>query len=195
MGAGQSKPGGADNSGQSKHNSADSKTPLTRKDIGLRSSHTSTLDQRRWTISSSESAAQVQADETFHRVSSVAHSVAHLPHSTDEQIFVHAVDGHSNVSRPPPPPRIRRLSELIDPADLPIDANVRSPSGNLLAPEQFLAHPDRPLSIRERQAEIMGRVRAASRLGEVTTMGEQPRADEEVDEDTKCWLLRCGCFG
>lgn len=88
---------------------------------------------------------------------------------------VHELDGHSNVSRPPPPPRLRHLSELIDPAELPIDGHVRSPSGHLLAPEQFLVHPDRPLSIRERQAAIQERVRAASRLGvEVEEASEVP---------------------
>ena len=59
----------------------------------------------------------------------------------------------------------RTERELIDPAELPIDSHVRSPSGRLLAPEQFLVHPDRPLSIRERQEEIREKVRTASRLG------------------------------
>ena len=67
--------------------------------------------------------------------------------------------------RAPAPPHLRRLSELIDPHDLSIDSHVRSPSGNLLGPAQFMAHPDRPRSIRERQEKIRDRVRAASRAG------------------------------
>lgn len=84
--------------------------------------------------------------------------------SNRNSIYVHETDGHSNVSRPPPPPRIRHLSELIDPDELPAHGYVRSPSGNVLARDQYLAHPDRPLSIRERQEEIREKVRTASRL-------------------------------
>ncbi|KAK4553940.1 hypothetical protein LTR86_009116 [Recurvomyces mirabilis] len=85
--------------------------------------------------------------------------------STTLSLGIDDMDGHADVSRPPPPPRIRHLSELIDPAELPIDAHVRSPSGHLLAPEQFLVHPDRPLSMRERQEEIREKLRSASRMG------------------------------
>ena len=98
------------------------------------------------------------------------------------------LEGHSNVTRPPPPPRLLRLSELIDPAKLGVDGHVRSPSGNVLAPEQFLVHPDRPRSIRERQERIREQVRAASRLG----------VEVEVEEETKkvgslCPMRVCRC--
>lgn len=99
---------------------------------------------------------------------------------------IHELEGHSNVSRPPPPPRLRHLSELIDPADLPVDAYVRTPSGNLLAPEQFLVHPDRPRSLRERQEDIREKVRAASRLGVQveTAQAEAPK------EKVSCFVSR-----
>jgi hypothetical protein len=150
MGAGQSKYAGRDST--TKHNSADSNTPLTRQAVGLSSPRSQT---------------------TF---------------------SVHDIHGHANISRPPPPPLIRRLSELIDPAELPIDSNVRSPSGNLLAPEQFLAHPDRPLSIRERQAEIREKVRTASRLGVEVPLVPDELPAEEDEEPSKCWFLKCSCF-
>jgi hypothetical protein len=117
-----------------------------------------------------------------------------IPQSTQPNRFsIHAIEGHSDVTRPPPPPRIRRLSELIDPADIPIDYSVRSPSGNLLAPEQFLARPNRPLSIRERQAEIQKRVRQASRLGEQAET-VQNDAVRRANEDSMGWRSCCGCF-
>ena len=108
-------------------------------------------------------------------------------------------EGHSNVTRPPPPPRLRRLSELIDPNELTIDSHVRSPSGNLLAVEQFLVHPDRPRSIRERQEQIRERVRVASRLGPgvESARTEMPSAAPAETKQEECrWKwLRCGCFG
>jgi hypothetical protein len=115
-----------------------------------------------------------------------------IPPTTQPNRFsIHAIEGHSDVSRPPPPPRIRRLSELIDPAEIPIDFSVRSPSGNLLAPEQFLARPNRPLSIRERQAEIQKRVRQASRLGE---QAEAVQDDAVRRDNSNGWRSCCGCF-
>lgn len=108
-----------------------------------------------------------------------------LPSSPDEitpaPLQIHELEGHSNVSRPPAPPRLRLLSELIDPADIPMDGHVRSPSGSLLAPEQYLVHPGRPRSIRERQEEIREKVRTASRLG----MGAENAAEEEPKEAAK----------
>jgi len=47
------------------------------------------------------------------------------------------LEGHSNVSRPPPPPRLHRLSELLDPAKLD-GGHVRSPSGNISRRTSFL---------------------------------------------------------
>jgi hypothetical protein len=187
MGSSQSKEASAKHRGvnrnsttgaldQGKHNSADSKTPLTRLS-GLSiprspSPHYSTI-----------------------RSSSAPESQSHHedPLEIDEQ------EGHSNVTRPPPPPRLRRLSELIDPNELTIDSHIRSPSGNLLAVEQFLVHPDRPKSIRERQEQIRERVRAASQLGrEVeSTHAEKPASGPAIAEREEGWWkwLLCGCFG
>ncbi|KYG41345.1 hypothetical protein M433DRAFT_8022 [Acidomyces richmondensis BFW] len=83
-----------------------------------------------------------------------------LPHN-------HEIEGHSNVSRPPLPPQLHRLSELVDPAMLPDGSHVRSLSGTIYTPEAFCTHPNRPRSIRERQENIREKVkqaRAASRL-------------------------------
>ncbi|RMY77770.1 hypothetical protein D0863_01101 [Hortaea werneckii] len=75
---------------------------------------------------------------------------------------VHHTEGHSDVSRPPRPSRLRRLSELIDPLTLGAKSHVRSPSGQILGAAEFMAHPGRPLSIRERQEAIREKVRAAT---------------------------------
>lgn len=75
---------------------------------------------------------------------------------------VHHTEGHSDVSRPPRPSRLRRLSELIDPLTLGERSHVRSPSGQILGAAEFMAHPGRPLSIRERQEAIREKVRAAT---------------------------------
>ncbi len=107
---------------------------------------------------------------------------------------------------------VRRLSELIDPEDLPMDCHIRSPSGHLLAVEQFLVHPDRPRSIRERQRDIREKVRAASRLGNVVNAASavekwergcekeagrvRVSEEEEIKEKGKRGFWNaCGCFG
>ncbi|MCJ1249018.1 hypothetical protein MMC30_006240 [Trapelia coarctata] len=99
----------------------------------------------------------------------------------------------STITRPAPPPRMHRVSELIDPYDLlgmasddlisipqesnqagPMGSNkhlpvlVESPSGRTMEPQEFLNHPNRPLAIRERQESILKAVEAA-RNGSVGT--------------------------
>ena len=78
------------------------------------------------------------------------------------------------ISPPAPPRQIHRLSDIIDPLDIlpnaypPFDillksgerqvsgkGIVHSPSGNALAPDVFIAHPDRPLAVWERQQRII----------------------------------------
>lgn len=66
--------------------------------------------------------------------------------------------------------------------------------------EQFITHPSRPKSIRERQEQIRERVRAVSRLGqEVEVVGNEKAVESEVRGEEKVggmgrWLV-CGCFG
>ena len=87
-------------------------------------------------------------------------AITPAPPATPPQ--VHHTEGHSDVSRPPQPSRLRRLSELIDPLTLGERSHVRSPSGQILGAAEFMAHPGRPLSIRERQEAIREKVRAAT---------------------------------
>ena len=91
------------------------------------------------------------------------------------------------ITGPAPPRTIYRLSELFDPAELaredsqalnnpsdpfPPDSNaprrplVESPSGQILNAEQFAEHANRPLSLRERQEEIVRRTLAAMETAE-----------------------------
>ena len=69
--------------------------------------------------------------------------------------------------------------------------------------EQFLVHPDRPRSIRERQEEIKERVRAASRLGfeaekdeneAVPEKGTAVRAGVKAEKKRKDGWRGCWCF-
>ena len=94
------------------------------------------------------------------------------------------------ITRPVRPSHTYRFSELIDPHDLlgltaddtilsprhsnstgPPNINKRlpklieSPSGHTLGPHEFIARPDRPLAIRERQEHIRQAVENASRNG------------------------------
>ncbi|KAK0356452.1 hypothetical protein LTR91_023464 [Friedmanniomyces endolithicus] len=149
---------------QEKHTSADSTAPLAVLNIN----RSSTVDKR---VSFGEKSMGRSRTNTmsFHGSTHTADSLATPPTA------IHDLDGHSNVSRPPPPPRLHHLSELIDPEEVPFDGDDWSPSGHLLAPEEYLVHPDRPLSIRERQEEIRQRVRAASRLGAAVAAAENAR--------------------
>ena len=191
---------------QEKHNSADSKAPLTEHAATLnlkRSPSAGRNNSGRGNGASLErSQSHATNDDQIHIAprSSTIRAVS----TTSSNIQVHETEGHSNVTRPPPPPRIHHLSELIDPADLAVDSHIRSPSGNLLAPEQFLTHPDRPRSIRERQEEIREKVRAASRLGvevdkaeeeKPRTGGERGKKKKKKNkEGKKRGCLLCVCF-
>lgn len=152
-----------------KHTSASSSTPLAASTATFRS-RTNTLETEAITVASSRD------PQSF---------------SNNQAVRIDDTEGHSNVSRPPPPPRLRRLSELIDPEDINPNARVRSPSGNLLAAEEFLKHPDRPPSMRERQEIIRERVRAASRLGAVAVVGG---AEEELEKARAAVRLKKVCF-
>ncbi|KAK5736220.1 hypothetical protein LTR17_007560 [Elasticomyces elasticus] len=168
---------------QEKHTSGDSTAPFALKAAELGIVRSPTIDKH---ASFSEKSVGRSRTNTlsFHGSSYTADDIESIPTT------IHELDGHSNVSRPPRPPRLRHLSELIDPAELPIDAHVRSPSGHLLAPEEYLVHPDRPLSIRERQAEIRERVRAASRLG-VETEDVEEKPATPVKKERVSWCCFC----
>ena len=186
----QSKTGGKSNSrskttspNQEKHNSADSKTPLTRRQTDLN------IPRSLFPTTHHSNATQ----------SPPTHNGEDLTrHHSRTDIDIDEQEGHSNVTRPPPPPRLRRLSELIDPHELTIDSHVRSPSGNLLAVEQFLVHPDRPRSIRERQEQIREKVRAASRLGQEFENAVEVKSQTQINSNQKTKrnrkCLLCGCF-
>lgn len=62
------------------------------------------------------------------------------------------------------PRALNRLSSIIDPREMAENPNlvVRSPSSNMLSEDGYINHPDRPLSVRERQGEIKKRVEAAT---------------------------------
>ena len=88
-------------------------------------------------------------DSNSCRVSSIATPATPATQST----FVPEDD--LSISPPAPPPHLRKLSELIDPASLfGDDWAVKSPSGNMLCRQAFQERKDRPLSMRERQERI-----------------------------------------
>lgn len=153
-----------------KHNSADSKAPLAEHAAQFASPRISSPEQRT-SVTSNITIQHMRTNSNGDKIqrASLTPSIASPPKArlsdTIPSVNVDDTEGHTNVTRPPPPPRLHQLDELIDPAELPIDCHIRSPSGTMLALEQFLVHPDRPRSIRERQEQINEKVRAASRLG------------------------------
>ncbi|MCJ1376942.1 hypothetical protein MMC17_000032 [Xylographa soralifera] len=105
------------------------------------------------------------------------------------------------ITRPAPPQRLNRVSELIDPHDLlnisaednikaammneagstgrnkKLPKLVQSPSGRILGAQEYIANPKRPLAIRERQESILKAV-AAARNGSVVSEGSRCDATE-----------------
>lgn len=192
-----------------KHNSADSQAPLAEHAATVAYPRTSSLERNR-SIAASEIGLhhaycnsvedQIQSAP---RTSSVASPPTNPASETQPSIEADDLEGHSNVTHPPPPPRLLHLSELIDPAELPLDCHIRSPSGTLLAPEQFLVHPHRPRSIRERQEEIKEKVRAASSLGFIAEKDEYEMSEKNAkrngaegsgEKKMKHGFRGCWCF-
>lgn len=99
------------------------------------------------------------------------------------------------ISRPATPPRIVRMSTLIDPRDLAAQqSTIRSPSGNMLGVNAYVAHPDRPPCIRERQERIRAEVEAAIAIANnrrVRQAAEAIEEDEDGESLRKAW---CSCF-
>ncbi|KAI9854241.1 MAG: hypothetical protein M1830_006549 [Pleopsidium flavum] len=119
------------------------------------------------------------------------------------------------ITRPALQREITRLSTLIDPIDLmradddsitplsPVYASgnrrnlVESPSGHLLEPHEYLDHPDRPLTIRERQDRIReGLMSAMSGPDLVDEQAAEGRSERDRNEGkAKAWKSCCGCLG
>ncbi|MCJ1393170.1 hypothetical protein MMC18_006042 [Xylographa bjoerkii] len=189
---------------------------------------------------SASSQIPLNPNTTVEKVHEVFYSSAN-PHYADQD-----VKWFSEITRPAPPQRLNRVSELIDPHDLlgiTADDNieaamrhpagstgrnkklpklVQSPSGRILAAQEYIADPKRPLAIRERQESILKAVAAArggsvgsqgsgsvgtERNGSVGTIGsiqtfEQSRIEEgrvAYEKKMKAKALRvkkrrCGCF-
>lgn len=188
-----------------KYNSADSQAPLAAREARLdmhRSSavrsqrHQSTAESYTTVRSSRHRDSDIEGGGTQPTAATTFNT--RTPGSEEHDgVQVDDHEGHSNVTRPPPPARLVQLSELIDPETLPIDTQIRSPSGTLLGFEQFLVHPNRPRSIRERQEDIMERVRAASRVGQQDEPEEDvaPLPSITAREDDSVKKERSGCCG
>ena len=124
----------------------------------------------------------------------------------------------SDITPPRRPQPIHRLSEIIDPRTLfasdaggshvpgspaspamsspqsPTSGLVQSPSGNLLATEDFLNHPNRPLAMWERRERVLSATREGFERFEM-----ESRAGIRKEEESKGsrWGKRgrgC-CFG
>lgn len=93
----------------------------------------------------------------------------------------------SVVTRPAPPRRLATISTLIDPADLisESDWSIKSPSGNLLNSQGYLNHPDRPLSMRERQQRVLAGMEKARKEREIREAREFAEAFLESDAKPK----------
>ncbi|KAL9077610.1 MAG: hypothetical protein Q9157_003280 [Trypethelium eluteriae] len=63
------------------------------------------------------------------------------------------VDAWPAVTKPAPPSKLNRLS-IVPPTEIKEGIVVRSPSGRILTKTDYANHPDRPLSMQERQEAI-----------------------------------------
>lgn len=84
------------------------------------------------------------------------------------------------ISRPGLPRQVTHISALIDPTELQQGWMVRSPSGNLLGPGEFLHHPERPLSLRERRERVKAAMESAppSPLTDRTSAAMSPKVTQ-----------------
>lgn len=101
--------------------------------------------------------------------------------STPKNKEAGGIEGDPQITHPTPHPRSTRkhaLSELIDPQDLSIDTQIRTPDGTLLAPEQFFVRRDRPVCLRERQERIVRRVGIAVAEARAKVEREEIGAEE-----------------
>lgn len=131
-----------------------------------------------------------------------------------------------DITPPTIPRELTRISEIIDPRELLQDeiynvtptrrkssshnvsmatkaktGIVHSPSGNALGAEEFIAHPNRPLAMWERQERVMQATRdaveryeAESRLGNRSRMGTRSRLGSYGDGKVESKRRRCGCW-
>ena len=133
----------------------------------------------------------------------------------------------SDITSPSTPKELTRISEILDPRELLQDqiynvtpsrprqkalpqspdtptekkktGLVHSPSGNMLEPEEFIAHPNRPLAMWERQQRViqatkegLARYEAESRLAE-SRLGNRSRLGSRVEPGAKK-KRRCNCW-
>ena len=129
--------------------------------------------------------------------------------------------GDNEITPPAPARVLNRLSEIIDPRDLIQDelylltptrhqsssqpmpftlrGLVQSPSGNELGAEEFIAHPNRPLAMWERQERVlqatregMERFEMESRVDSHSRMGTRMSATPQRKSRRRWWC--CGCL-
>lgn len=129
--------------------------------------------------------------------------------TSDQSRSTSSTTNISEVSKPALPRQITHLSNLIDPADLVEGWKVRSPSGNLLGPGEFINHPERPLSLRERQERVKAALQSPTQTLEHNEFGVRDRratswtpgsskADmqgsitDTTEKKRKWWWLCCG---
>ena len=119
------------------------------------------------------------------------------PYSHDGSPYAH---GHDEITPPAPPRVLNRLSEIIDPRDLIQDelylmtptrhgsssqampytfrGLVQSPSGNELGAEEFIAHPNRPLAMWERQERVLQATRDRLEMLEMELQAARQSAND-----------------
>lgn len=140
------------------------------------------------------------------------------PYSHNGSPYAH---GDEEITPPAPARVLNRLSEIIDPRDLIQDelylltptrhqsssqpmpltfrGLVQSPSGNELGAEEFIAHPNRPLAMWERQERVLQATRERleilemeSRAGSHSQIGTRLSPTPQRKLRRSWW--RCGCL-
>ncbi|KAK4632191.1 hypothetical protein CLAFUW4_03284 [Fulvia fulva] len=121
--------------------------------------------------------------------------------------YIDPQEGHSDVARPVahvPSSNVDEIYELSE--AVRNNGHIRSPSGNILSTDEFMARDDRPRLVSERQSNIR---RRAVEANERSLRAEIARvmdtyttydlrvlvAEEEPDEKAKRWGWKWSCFG
>lgn len=138
------------------------------------------------------------------------------PYSHNNSPYAHFDD---EITPPAPARVLNRLSEIIDPRDLIQDelylltptrhqsssqpmpftfrGLVQSPSGNELGADEFIAHPNRPLAMWERQERVLQATREGMERFEMESRAashSRTRSSPTPQQKSRRSWWRCGCL-
>lgn len=118
------------------------------------------------------------------------------PPETQAAVSIDPLEGHSNVGRPMVREDRSNMTEILNLSQqVKAKGHVRSPSGNVLSADEFMARPDRPKLLEERQENIRRNVAEANRKErekEVAEVMVKVKAVESKKGKRSFWNCFCG---